>query len=80
MGSLTAPSKGAMPQLHNRFLDDQVAFLFQAYAQGLMSRAEVQEALEVGKARFFVLWKKYREDPETFSVSYQRGSSRRISP
>lgn len=40
MGSLIAPSEGAMPQLHNRFSDDQVAFLFQAYAQGLMSRAE----------------------------------------
>ena len=35
-----------MSQLHIRFADEQVAFLFQAYEQGLMSRQEVQEALD----------------------------------
>lgn len=69
-----------MVQLHKKFSDDQVAFLFQAYVLGLMSREEVQETLDVGKARFFALWKKYRDDPEAFSVSYQRPSPKRISP
>lgn len=69
-----------MVQLHKKFSDEQVAFLFQAYALGLMSREEVQETLDVGKARFFALWKKYRDDPEAFSVSYQRPSPKRISP
>lgn len=61
-----------MVQLHKKFSDEQVAFLFQAYALGLMSREEVQETLDVGKARFFALWKKYRDDPEAFSVSYRK--------
>lgn len=69
-----------MVQLHKKFSDEQVAFLFQAYALGLMSREEVQETLDVSKARFFALWKKYRDDPEAFSVSYQRPSPKRISP
>jgi len=69
-----------MVQLHKKFSDEQVAFLFQAYALGLMSREEVQETLDVGKARFFALWRKYRDDPEAFSVSYQRPSPKRISP
>lgn len=69
-----------MVQLHNRFSDEQVAFLFQAYERGLMSREEVQEALDISRARFFVLWKEYREDPEAFSISYQRSTPKRISP
>ena len=69
-----------MAQVHKRFSDEQVAFLFQAYAQGLMSRVEVQQALAVGKARFFALWKGYRSNPQAFSVSYQRATRKRISP
>ncbi|OGO14926.1 MAG: hypothetical protein A2Z14_16925 [Chloroflexi bacterium RBG_16_48_8] len=68
-----------MAQLHKRFLDKQVAFLFQTYALGLMSREEVQEALDISRARFFVLWKEYRKDPEAFSISYQRTTPRKIS-
>ena len=34
-----------MGQLHEHFSDEQVAFLFQAYSRGLMSRIEVQETL-----------------------------------
>jgi hypothetical protein len=52
-----------MSQLHYRFSDEQVAFLLQAYEQGLMSREEVQEALNIRCSRFFVLLKEYRTDP-----------------
>jgi hypothetical protein len=68
-----------MSQLHHRFSDEQVAFLFQAYEQGLMSRAEVQEALDIRRSRFFVLLKEYRRDPEAFSIAYQRKTPGRIS-
>lgn len=68
-----------MMQLHNRFSDEQVAFLFHAYSQGLMSREEVQDALDIGRARFFALWRAYQDDPDTFSISYQRSTPRRIS-
>ena len=45
-----------------------------------MSRAEVQEALDIAETRFFLLWKKYREAPDAFSVACQRISPRKISP
>jgi hypothetical protein len=69
-----------MDQLHKRFSDEQVAFLLQAYEQGLMRREEVQDTLDIRRSRFFLLWKKYREDPEAFSISYQRSTTKRISP
>jgi hypothetical protein len=68
-----------MSQLHHRFSDEQVAFLFQTYEQGLMSREEVQEALDIRRSRFFVLLKEYRTDPEAFTISYQRKTPGRIS-
>ncbi len=69
-----------MDQLHRRFSDEQIAFLLEAYTKGLMRRREVQEALDIGKTRFFALLKDYRLDPEGFSISYQRSSPKRISP
>jgi len=69
-----------MVQLHKRFSDEQVIFLLQAYEQALMSRDEVQDALDISRSRFFILWREYREDPEAFTISYQRTTPRRISP
>ena len=48
-----------MAQLHKRFSDEQIIFLFQAYEQGLMTREEIQDTLEISRSRFFVLWKEY---------------------
>ncbi len=68
-----------MDQVDKRFSDEQVAFLLQAYSQGLMTRVEVQEVLGIGKSRFFALWREYRGSPEAFTISYQRTSPTRIS-
>ena len=68
-----------MVQLHKRVSDEQVVFLLHAYEQGLMRREEVQDALDISRSRFFILWKEYREDPEAFSISYQRTTPKRIS-
>lgn len=68
-----------MGQVHKRFSDEQVAFLFDAYSQGLMTRVEVQEVLGIGKSRFFALWREYGRNQEAFTVRYQRPSSMRIS-
>ena len=43
-----------------------------AVEQVLVSRVEVQEALDIRGSRFFVLLKKYRIDPETFIIIYKR--------
>ena len=68
-----------MDQLHKRFTDEQIKVLFQGYCQGVLRRAEVQEMLSIGKTRFFALLKQYRQDPETFSVSYERATPARLS-
>ena len=69
-----------MVQLHKRYTDEQVTFFLQAYLTGLMSRAEVQETLDIGRARFFDLCGSYRDHPRTFSLAYHRASPKRIDP
>ena len=68
-----------MTQLHKRFSDEQIRVLLQSYCQGKMSRAQVQEMLGVGKTRFFALMKSYRQDPNSFSIAYERSTSARLS-
>jgi len=68
-----------MAQLHKRFSDEQIVFLFDAYSRGLMSRGEIQDTLKIGKTRFFALWKQYKANPDSFALTYDRSSPRRIS-
>jgi len=68
-----------MSQLHKRCTDDQVTILFQGYCKGLLSRAEVQDLLSIGRTRFFALLKQYRQDAETFGIDYQRDTPNRLS-
>jgi len=62
-----------------RFTDEQIKVLFRGYCQGVLTRAEVQEMLGIGKTRFFALLKEYRQDPEAFTVSYRRATRGRLS-
>jgi len=68
-----------MTQLHKRFTDGQVKVLLNGYCQGLLVRAEIQEMLCIGKTHFFALLKEYRQDPEAFSVAYERHTPSRLS-
>jgi len=69
-----------MTQLHKRFSDDQVKVLLNGYCQGVLTRAEVQELLDIGKTRFFALLKACRQAPEAFSIAYERQTPGRLSP
>ena len=69
-----------MGQIHKRFTSEQLRFVFRAYVQGNMKRTDVQEALGVGKSRFFSLLGEYRQTPETFSLSYVRSTPARLTP
>jgi hypothetical protein len=69
-----------MGQIHKWFTSQRVRFLFQAYFQGKMNRTGLQEALGIGKSRFFSLLKEYRQASETFSVSYECSTPPRVSP
>jgi len=68
-----------MTQLHKRFTDGQVRVLLNGYCQGLLVRAEIQKMLCIGKTHFFALLKEYRQDPEAFSVAYDRHTPGRLS-
>jgi hypothetical protein len=70
-----------MPQLHKKFSDSQVKELFERYSRQLIERSYIQDILGIGKARFFALLKRFRANPEVFSIQYQRTSApRSIDP
>ena len=69
-----------MGQLHKRFSAEQVKFLLQAYCQGTVNRAELEEMLGIGKTRFFALLREYRHDPAAFSLTYRRTTPGKLSP
>lgn len=61
-----------MAQLHKKFTDAQVKELFARYCKGELPRRYVQEVLGLKKRRFFALIGQYRENPDVFSIRYQR--------
>ncbi|MGB4703906.1 MAG: hypothetical protein WBI18_02350 [Candidatus Saccharicenans sp.] len=68
-----------MDHIHKRFSSEQVKNLFRSYCQGLLERAEIENILAIRKARFFALLRQYRQDPEGFSIDYQRTSPLRLN-
>ena len=66
-------------QLHKRFTADQVKALLQGYCQGVIERQAVADVLGIGKTRFFALLEEYRQDPEHFSLVYERRSPKRLT-
>ncbi|HZY45058.1 MAG TPA: hypothetical protein VFF70_09950 [Anaerolineae bacterium] len=68
-----------MDQLHKRYTAEQVKVLLHGYGQGTLSRAEVQEMLQINKTRFFALLKDYRASPEKFNLSYERHSPAKLT-
>ena len=69
-----------MSQLHKRFTSDQVKELLERYLKKEVERTYIQEILAIKKRRFFTLINQYREDPQHFSIQYQRATPPRISP
>jgi hypothetical protein len=61
-----------MSQVHKRFTSDQVKELLDRYLKNEVEREYLQEILGIKKRRFFVLLKQYREDPQRFTIQYQR--------
>src|SRR3989338_5249131 len=66
-------------QLHKRFTTEQVKAILKGYQQGNVGQAEVLAALEIKPATFFRLLKRYRQDPEAFTLAYRRPSPKKIS-
>ena len=68
-----------MSQIHSRFTSDQVKELLDRYSKNEIERKYIQEILGIKRRRFFTLVKQYRENPQDFTIHYQRASHPRIS-
>ena len=66
-----------MKQLHKKFNDYQVKDLMTRYLKKKIERKDLQEVLGIKKTRFFALIKRFKDDPENFSVSYFRSTPTR---
>lgn len=66
-------------QLHKRLNTSQVKAILKGYIQGSISSKEALNLLGVKRSRFFLLVKKYRENPNKFSLNYQRKTPKRIA-
>ena len=66
-----------MKQLHKKFNNCQVKDLIARYLQKKIERKDLQEVLGIKKTRFFALVKRFKDDPENFSVSYFRSTPTR---
>ena len=65
--------------IHKRLSDEQVKAVLEHYCIGQCNLSDALDLLGVKRSRFFILVKKYQENPETFSISYQRTTSKRLS-
>jgi len=69
-----------MAQMHKKFTEHQVGELICRYLAKEIERSYIQKILGIKKTRFFALIKKYKEDPENFSIEYKRQkATRKIS-
>jgi len=69
-----------MVQLHKKFTDDQVKQFFKRYVNKELERKYIQSIFKIKKRRFFELLKQYRENPEEFSIQYNRSKPTRKIP
>jgi hypothetical protein len=68
-----------MSQIHKRFTSDEVKELLERYSKKEIERKYIQQILGTGKNRFFMLTSQYREDPQRFTIHYERNTPARIS-
>ena len=61
-----------MAQLHKKFTDAQVKEVIIRYLNKEIQRSYIEKILGIKRRRFCELVKKYREDPEEFSIEYKR--------
>ena len=61
-----------MAQLHKKFTDSQVKELMERYLRKEVKRTYLQEILGIKKRRFCTLVRRYRQNPDKFSIQYKR--------
>lgn len=68
-----------MKHIHKRFTVDQVKLLLSAYLKRRITREEAEKELGIGKTRFFSLIKRYRQNPDAFSLNYCRCTPKKLT-
>lgn len=67
-------------QLHKRFSTEEVKILLKKYLDEKVKLSYILEILQIKRRRFFELLNKYKKDPESFSIQYERKrATRKIS-
>ena len=67
-------------QLHKNFTNDQVKSLLKSYLDKEIKMNYILQMLKIKRSRFFELLAKYRKDPDSFSIQYERKTiNRKIS-
>jgi len=67
--------------LHKSFSDRQVQAFLKRYADREIELHHILGVLGIGRSRFFKILQRYRQDPQAFSIAYQRKSCpRKIAP
>jgi len=64
-----------MSQIHKKFNTDMVVGMLKKYLNKEIDREYIQELLGIKKSRFFTVLKRYKENPEIFSIEYKRNQS-----
>lgn len=68
-------------QLHKNFTDEQVKSLLKSYLDKEIKINYILQMLRIKRRRFFELLAKYRKDPDSFSIQYERKTiNRKIEP
>ena len=68
-------------QLHKNFTDEQVKLLLKSYLDKKIKLDYILQMLKIKRRRFFELLAKYRKDPDSFSIQYERKTiNRKINP
>jgi len=62
-------------QLHKNFTDGQVKLLLKSYIDKEIKINYILQILRIKRSRFFELLTKYRNDPDNFSIQYERNTS-----
>ena len=68
-------------QLHKNFTDGQVKSFLKSYLDKEIKISYILQMLKIKRRRFFKLLAKYRKDPDSFSIQYERKTiNRKIDP
>ena len=59
-------------QLHKNFIDYQVKSFFKGYLDKKIKINYILQMLNIKRSRLFELLVKYRKDPDSFSIQYER--------